>query len=574
MLANFACVAVALCLTPSAFGQTELISPQDSAIIQVRNGKGELHLSLQTDAKTTLLQFRILDSVDKPLKGYDWSTINFKHRSIDTILSLPLVQDLTLQWRTDGRLEGGLLTHLKIGHLFAIAGQSNAQGWSAQPVADLKCDARMLWNDYKWHVADDPTGGKWGSPWIEFANQFASLVHDSLPIGIINTAVGGTGLTLGTGNGRWLRNGEFHFDTNTVYGASISRIREAGSDVEALFWIQGETDAISTTVKLYQSTFFELHREYEEDLKYPVKVFLLQIGGQSNNPGKFSWGVVREALRTMPNTTLVGSSIGLPTGDDIHYSIATARTVGERFAGAVAKEIYEIDNALYPPPIPGVPKLVTCQADDPRTGWKIEVPCLKGGKTCRLAGDVAPYGFQLTHDASRYDTSEVFANIDPHDPTKVDIFLKHHLIAPDPTWRVSYAIYGDVRNVTLSDGVNSPSGLPNMLVAFLDLPVFDSAFLASLAATPIMMSTTLVSLSPNPAQQATTVSLKLSSQRSVSLLIFDILGRSVRTVDPVVLSGGDHAIVLDCKGLSHGSYFVAVRTVEGTLTSKLFITEP
>ncbi len=571
-LVQFLLVGLFGLCSSSSLAQTVLISPKDSAIIQLRNGKGELHLILRTDAKTTIFEFRILDRLDKAIPGYDWSDINFKQQSIDTILWLPLVQDLTLQWRTNGRLEGGLLTHIEIGHLFAIAGQSNAQGWSPQPYVGLSCDARMLWNDYAWHPAEDPTGGKWGSPWIAFVNQFSRLVHDSLPIGIINTAAGGSGLTLRTSEGQWLRNGEIHDDTNTIYGAALTRIRGAGADVEALFWIQGESDVLGTTVDLYQSAYATLHKEFEEDLGFPVRMFHLQIGGQTNNPGKVAWGIVREALRTLPNSTLVGTSVGLPLADDIHYSAATARDVGERFAGAVASGLYGVNSSLYPPPLPApMAKLVECVADDPKTGWKIELECLKGGKPCKLSSSGAVYGFQLTHDASRFDTSQVFAIIDPHDASKIDIFLRFHSISPDPTWRLSYAIYGDVTNISLNDGVAGPSGLPNMLVSFLDLPVFDSAFAAAVADHSRLFEASLLPLAPNPSRTTIVLSLKLGKSSQVNLEVLDLLGQEMRTVHEGQLASGDHELVLDCSRFAAGTYIVLVQTDFGTLVRKIMV---
>ncbi len=568
-LLQFCAFFVSVFLASSSHAQTVIVSPRDSAIVQLRNGKGELHLVLHTDAKTTFFQYRILDETSNAIKGYDWRRINFLNRRIDTILWLPLEQNLTLQWQTDGRLEGGLISAIKIGHLFAIAGQSNAQGWSPQPVAALACDARMLWSDEHWYTAIDPTGGKWGSPWIAFANEFAALVNDSLPIGIINVAVGGTGLTLNTAQGQWWRNGEMHDDTSTIYGAALTRIRAAGSDVEGFFWIQGESDVISTSVPLYQNTFATLIDNFEEDLHFPLRTFHFQIGGQTNNPGKVAWGIVREALRTLPNSTLVGGSVGLPLADDIHYTAAVAEDVGERFAAAAANVLYGVKSPLYPPPIPAtMAKLVRCLPDDPRPGWKIEIQAQKNGVPCKLVGDQSPYGFQLTHDASRYDTSEVFATIDPHDPTKVDVFLKHHSIEPDPSWRLSYAIYGDVSNITLSDGTLGPAGLPNMLIAFLDLPVLDSAYAAGVWEGGAAGALTLV---PDPVRDRATLSFDLQKEANVSTDVIDQLGRTTHLFQLAQLGSGHHNILLDCTNLVPGGYTVVLRAGSHYQFSKLFL---
>ena len=137
-----------------------------------------------------------------------------------SVLSKPIPDESAL---CSGRIE-----NLSVGHIFAIAGQSNAQGWSPPPFINPHGDIRMLRGDSAWQAGEDPTGGMYASPWIEFSYKLQELLNDSLPIGLVNAAIGGTGLVNKTGNGWWQRNDALHTDTSTVYGNAIIFFLNAG----------------------------------------------------------------------------------------------------------------------------------------------------------------------------------------------------------------------------------------------------------------------------------------------------------------------------------------------------------
>ncbi len=74
---------------------------------------------------------------------------------------------------------------------------------------------------------------------------------------------------------------------------------------------------------------------------------------------------------------------------------------------------------------------------------------------------------------------------------------------------------------------------------------------------------------PNPFNPTTTIEFKLTREESVSLKIFDILGREVVTLLNASLSPGTHKSTFDGSGLASGIYFYRLQTSSFTRTKKL-----
>lgn len=74
---------------------------------------------------------------------------------------------------------------------------------------------------------------------------------------------------------------------------------------------------------------------------------------------------------------------------------------------------------------------------------------------------------------------------------------------------------------------------------------------------------------PNPFNPTTTIAFSLSSRSQVNVSIFDILGRTVESIDMGVLSAGQHEVNWDASSMSSGVYFYRLTTGQGSQTRKM-----
>lgn len=76
---------------------------------------------------------------------------------------------------------------------------------------------------------------------------------------------------------------------------------------------------------------------------------------------------------------------------------------------------------------------------------------------------------------------------------------------------------------------------------------------------------------PNPFNPATTVKFSIPDFRFVSLKIFDVMGREVRTLVSEPLAGGSHTISFDASAFSSGTYFYRLTARELIETRKMIL---
>jgi hypothetical protein len=77
---------------------------------------------------------------------------------------------------------------------------------------------------------------------------------------------------------------------------------------------------------------------------------------------------------------------------------------------------------------------------------------------------------------------------------------------------------------------------------------------------------------PNPVANMTTINFSIAAHSSVSLKVYDLLGKEVETLVSCDLNPGEHQIKFDASRLSHGVYVYILRTRDG-LESKRMIKE-
>ncbi len=76
---------------------------------------------------------------------------------------------------------------------------------------------------------------------------------------------------------------------------------------------------------------------------------------------------------------------------------------------------------------------------------------------------------------------------------------------------------------------------------------------------------------PNPFNPTTTINYKLTKNIFVKLIIYDALGRKVKTLVNEYQNSGDHKVELDASNLSSGVYFYRLSTEDFTKTKKLIL---
>jgi len=533
-------------------GQVHFVCPLPNAILQKVSDSGYMRLTL-TSPSSSKIRLRLIGNTGVEISGYGWKDFILRNNTLDTFYMVPVLNNFYLEWQTlDGMIDSNVIGNLCIGHVFGIAGQSNAQGWSFPTYIPPQGNIRMLLYSDSWQKGEDPTGGKSASPWIQMSNTLQKLLNDSLPIGLVNVAIGGTGLVSKPAAGWWQRNNSLHLDTSTIYGKAVERFQRAGSHFEAIFWIQGESDAIGVTGAQYDSAFKRLVEDFEEDLQEPVTMLHLQIGGQAANPEKIDWGIIREAQRKLPLSTLVGTAVGAPLGfDAIHYAQSTEIMVGDRFAGAVAKLLHHVPNNFYPLLLPqNAASLVECNSQDPYNGYKIALQCSRGDLPVELKVSDALKGFQIRANGRFIDTSKIFAKVELSDLSKIDIFSTVSSLAPSSELKLSYALTADLANANVCDN-DSTTVLPNYLVSFMDIPV-----LGSNAGVPDV--TIIFPNISNPVLEESMFVIHLKKIAAVNYSVYDMAGKMVYSKDAGLLSEGSHAIQINRGPLTCGVYEVVV----------------
>ena len=75
----------------------------------------------------------------------------------------------------------------------------------------------------------------------------------------------------------------------------------------------------------------------------------------------------------------------------------------------------------------------------------------------------------------------------------------------------------------------------------------------------------------NPLDKQSAISFQLSTNESVSIKLYDNLGREVKTISDGELSKGKHTITFDNSNLHNGIYFISFTTPAHTETLKIII---
>jgi hypothetical protein len=559
-------------LAPSFAGaQVVFTSPLPDGILQVHGDHADLRVHVTLTGYSNF-SYKLSSDIDTSSFQEGWDSITAQNGIVDMLLTVPKsLVNYALYWRTGLSLTtdtGGVVANLTPGHIIGIAGQSNAVGWvwpsPGQFVAVALGDIRMLISDTTWQHAEEPTDGVAQGPWIEMANELYAQIGDSLPIGIVNTAVGGTGLTVSVDSmGRWLKNSPSSPDT--MYPDAIDRFRHAGSELDCFTWIQGEADGEGAALydpEVYRTQFDTLIHDFWSDLQDSFPVFHLQISGYSGSiSGAGTYPEAREALRVLPPSTLVGTAVGRSLWDTaFHYTVSTYQAVGRMFAGAVLKELYGISASMYPPLMPDTVATLDSITDGSILGrYCFSIGWKRDGIPVKLTSLTPLQYFGLNDGLLPLDTSLVWYRISPHDSTRIQIGLRNDSITSLLLKNYWYVTYDDI-----ADGEHAP-------LATIDPISGDTIFATTFYELPVQLTAgppadvkefDLQFASPNPTNNAIQCYVLSYKHETMTIDVVNNLGLTLRH-QTVTVEEGEQIIPISTEGLSSGNYWIVLRDENG-----------
>ncbi len=225
--------------------------------------------------------------------------------------------------------------------IFMMAGQSNMAGRGFVEPEDTVSDDHILVLDEhnRWILAKEPlhfyepklTGLDCG---LSFARKLRELVPDSIFIGMVPCAVGGSSMA------KWLGD-SVHREVKllTNFEARLKVASEAGV-VKAVLWHQGESDAKPPWMDIYEiqlNRLFTIFRDLAADAKLPI--LMGELGGFARPPEKhMRWMKLNTMMQGVavddPYVTVISSAHLDTKGDFVHFNNMGQRILGERYAEA------------------------------------------------------------------------------------------------------------------------------------------------------------------------------------------------------------------------------------------------
>lgn len=237
--------------------------------------------------------------------------------------------------------------------VFAVLGQSNAQGWGQgltlggadAPSESIAQYAGTGTNKGRIIQAKDPLQHHSQGPGVGFAMQFAReyAAAEKTPVLLVPAAEGSTGFTPRQGM-TWDPDGTS--ETN-LYDFAVQQIKGAlnaspNSKLKGILWQQGETDTESMTGPEYQAKLDGLIKRLRSEFgDVPVLVGQMTPDWTRGVPQREAIDAVHQSTPDrIPNTAFVPGPAGMVNPNEItHYNAAGARELGKRYYQAYRKLI-------------------------------------------------------------------------------------------------------------------------------------------------------------------------------------------------------------------------------------------
>lgn len=259
---------------------------------------------------------------------------------------------------------------LWVGDLWVLGGQSNMEGVGdlidVQPTNGKVRTFDML---DQWGIAEEPLhllpgavdrvhwrkgeGGELqrleGQPLLDwmakrkkgaglglpFANEMVRKT--GVPIGLVPCAHGGTSMD------QW--NPDLRDKAgDSLYGATLRRVKLVGGKVKGVLWYQGESDANPKAMPEFAAKFQKLVAAFREDLgSKDLPFYYVQIGRHTNASNVTEWNAVqdlqRKAEQNIPRTGMV-PAVDLELDDQIHVGTQDLKRLGVRLASLACHDLF------------------------------------------------------------------------------------------------------------------------------------------------------------------------------------------------------------------------------------------
>lgn len=257
-----------------------------------------------------------------------------------------------------------------VGDLWVLGGQSNMEGYGdlvdLQPSHGLVHSFDML---DRWVLAEEPlhllpgaadrvhwrknaagAAERWeGARLAEFiatrtkgsglALPFAEEMvrRTGVPIGLVPCAHGGTSMDQWSPDLRD-RGGD------SLYGATIRRVKAVGGRVRGILWYQGESDASPKAMPEFAAKFRALVAAFRSDLgQADLPFYYVQIGRHTSLANVSEWNAVqdlqRKAEQEISRTGMV-TAVDLELDDQIHIGTGDLKRLGRRMANLACHDLF------------------------------------------------------------------------------------------------------------------------------------------------------------------------------------------------------------------------------------------
>lgn len=219
-------------------------------------------------------------------------------------------------------------------HLYLLIGQSNMAGRGfVEPQDTIACSRILRLNkENEWEIAKDPlhfdkkVAGV--GPGMTFAKKMLSACGDSIIIGLIPCAVGGSSIDI------WLNDSYYEYTNSTPYSDAINRTKkgmEAGV-LKGILWHQGESDCKPEKISSYADKLIELVTKLRKEFSNPNLPFVVGELFEFNKRSVNFNPVLYDVKNKLDYFDVVSGKEMTPNPDNIHIDASSARKLGARYA--------------------------------------------------------------------------------------------------------------------------------------------------------------------------------------------------------------------------------------------------
>lgn len=223
--------------------------------------------------------------------------------------------------------------------IFIMAGQSNMAGRGIVEPEDTVPNSRILTVnlDNEWVMAKEPlhlyqpklTGLDAG---VSFARELLKHVPDSVTVGLVPCAVGGSPIQA------WL--GDSVFNDVQLFNNFSEKAGMAMKygEVKGILWHQGESDAFNEKIPVYKEKLEAVLRNMRKFLGDDSLPIIMGELGNYTRPEERqeNWNKINEIIRQIPkdlnNCYVVPTSDLSSNPDFIHFNNVSQRELGKRYA--------------------------------------------------------------------------------------------------------------------------------------------------------------------------------------------------------------------------------------------------